>query len=286
MLKRIIYYRGALCSCNYSCHYCPFALKKNSRFELQKDKTELNRFIDWLSQQNNSLSYGIMFTPWGEAMIRKYYQQAFIALSFMPHVHKVCAQTNLSGDVSWLKECCHDSSALWISYHPQEVSFTSFVNKCDWLYQHNISYSVGMVGLKEYLPAMKNLRKALPDDVYLWINAFKDKEDYYQEEDINAMLNIDPLFHLNLNNYECLGQPCDSGQYSFLVGQGGGLYRCHFIKHSIGNLYKDKLVDILKSKPCPNKLCECYLGYMHLKQNDLYTLFGERFLERIPINIQ
>lgn len=283
MLKRTLYYRGRLSSCNYSCNYCPFALKKNSRIELNQDKSELNRFVDWVSEQKEAVLYNVMFTPWGEALIRDCYKQAFVKLSHLPHVYRVCSQTNLSCDVTWLKAACRESSALWVSYHPEEVDFDAFLKKCKWLYQNNIIYSVGMVGLKEYIPILKQLRKKLPVDVYLWVNAFKEQSDYYLQEDIEALLAIDPLFNINHRNYDSYGLQCRTGNTSFLVGEKGELNRCHFVKQPMGNLYDDNLCDILKKELCPNQVCECYLGYVHLNQKNINLLYGDRVLERIPV---
>jgi L-lysine 2,3-aminomutase len=82
-----ILYRGPLSSCNYACHYCPFAKAKESRESLKRDKQALSRLGDWVRGQEQPI--GILFTPWGEALIRRWYQKAIIDLSLMPHVEKV-----------------------------------------------------------------------------------------------------------------------------------------------------------------------------------------------------
>ncbi len=89
-----ILYRGPLESCNYDCKYCPFAKKKNTREELRYDAACLEKFVAWVTQQNRDIS--ILFTPWGEALIRRYYQTALVQLSRLVNVKKVAIQTNLS----------------------------------------------------------------------------------------------------------------------------------------------------------------------------------------------
>lgn len=281
VLKRILYYRGSLSCCNYSCGYCPFALKKNNRSELMRDKQELDNFVDWLTEQKEETSYGVMFTPWGEAMIRRYYQESFIKLSHLPNIHKVCAQTNLSGSLSWLKEVCQETSALWVSFHPGEVLFDDFIKKCEWLFEHHIAFSVGIVGIKESFSVMKKLRNSLPEQVYLWVNAYKEQENYYSKDMIDFITGIDPLFKTNLNDYSSYGQSCETGKQSFLIEGSGEVSRCHFVKERIGNIYKNDLNSMLVASTCPNKMCECYLGYIHLKSLNLKLLYGDSFIERI-----
>ena len=40
-------------------------------------------------------------------------------------------------------------------------------------------FSVGVVGLKEHFGEIEALRRELPPDVYLWVNAYKREPDYY-----------------------------------------------------------------------------------------------------------
>src|SRR5207248_654883 len=90
-----ILYRGPLSSCNYACDYCPFAKHTETVDELAHDRACLERFVAWVGSRSRD-SIGVLFTPWGEALVRKWYQTALAALTHMPHVTKAVIQTNLS----------------------------------------------------------------------------------------------------------------------------------------------------------------------------------------------
>ena len=51
-----VLYRGPLASCNYACAYCPFAKKKDSRQDLQRDARGLERFVDWVAGRSTPTS--------------------------------------------------------------------------------------------------------------------------------------------------------------------------------------------------------------------------------------
>src|SRR5689334_10008044 len=107
-----ILYRGVLSSCNYDCPYCPFAKRKDTRATMATDKQQVERFVAFVQQQQN-ITFKIFFTPWGEGLIRKHYQQAMIQLSNMNNVEKVAIQTNLSCSLTWLQKANKDKIALW-----------------------------------------------------------------------------------------------------------------------------------------------------------------------------
>lgn len=275
-----ILYRGSLSSCNYACTYCPFAKTKNTRQELAQDAQELQRFVRWVANRKESI--GILFTPWGEALIRKHYQEAIIQLSHLPNVHKVAIQTNISCSTSWLKRANKKTLALWTTFHPSQISLEKFVKKCQELDALGIRYSVGFVGFKEDFKILETLRKQLSPSVYLWVNAYKRVANYYTESDIQFIENIDPLFRYNTKYHPSLGKACKAGHSTFSVDGDGNMQRCHFIKKVIGNIYKPDFEMVLKPKPCSNKTCGCHIGYVHLEELNLYKTYGEGLLERIP----
>src|SRR5262245_40999388 len=88
-----ILYRGPLSSCNYECGYCPFAKTRNTRAELKHDERCLQRFSNWVRGRPEEI--GILFTPWGEALVHGYYQNTLCNLSHLPNVRRVAIQTNL-----------------------------------------------------------------------------------------------------------------------------------------------------------------------------------------------
>src|SRR4051812_22159940 len=112
----LILYRGALSSCNYGCGYCPFAKRSETKAELSRDRMGLQRFVDWVARQRDC-EVSVFFTPWGEALIRPWYQEALVRLSTLPRVRKAAIQTNLSCSLDWLGGCDLKKLGLWCSYH-------------------------------------------------------------------------------------------------------------------------------------------------------------------------
>ena len=275
-----ILYRGSLSSCNYSCDYCPFAKTANTREELLQDATEVDRFVDWVSEQKRSI--GVLFTPWGEALVHGYYRRALVRLSQMPHVQRVALQTNLSCGLNELSTACRETLAFWATFHPTQISLDRFVSRCRQLDTLGLRYSVGAVGLREHFEDISTLRRLLPPDVYVWINAFKREPDYYREEDLFFLREIDPYFDLNRAYYASEGKPCLAGQTSFTVDGQGNVQRCHFVDGRIGNIYRDDIFSLLRPRRCPAATCGCHIGYVHRPELKLYQLFGDNVLERIP----
>jgi len=270
-----ILYRGPLSSCNYACRYCPFAKAKESRESLKRDKQALSRFVEWVRGQTVE-PIGILFTPWGEALIRRWYQKAIIDLSLMAHVKKVAIQTNLSCRLDWLEGCDKSKVALWTTFHPSFVARSRFMAQCQTLDQQGIVYSVGMVGLKEHINEIALLRRELRPEVYLWLNAYQEIQDYYTQAEREYLKSIDPLF--NATPHQSKGRRCQTGETVVTIDGDGDVRRCHFVKELIGNIYSGDMV--LKPRLCPNQFCDCHIGYVHLDDLGLYEVFGEGLLER------
>ena len=77
-MKLSILYRGPLSSCNYGCEYCPFAKHHETAAELARDRRALERFIDWVAARAHGDRIAILFTPWGEALVRRWYRDALV----------------------------------------------------------------------------------------------------------------------------------------------------------------------------------------------------------------
>lgn len=278
-----ILYRGVLSGCNYDCNYCPFAKTVDSRETLQQDATDLNRFVDWVESRRESI--GILFTPWGEGLIRRHYQQAMIRLSHLPQVRKVAIQTNLSGSLGWADRADRSKLALWATFHPSQTDRDSFLAQCRKLDQMGIRYSVGMVGMREDLDEIEAMRAELPAHIYLWVNAYKRERPYYSEPEIARIRSVDRLFDFNNVRHPSLGKACRAGETSFSVDGSGKLYRCHFIRPEIGNIYAEDFEEALRPRLCSNVDCGCYIGYVNLEELRMEELFGDGILERIPLTL-
>jgi sulfatase maturation enzyme AslB (radical SAM superfamily) len=282
-LELSILYRGSLSSCNYGCEYCPFAKRSNTAAELAQDQAELDRLVAWVSERDPADNLGILFTPWGEALIHGYYQQAIVRLSHLPQVRKVAIQTNLAGGLDWVPDCNLESMALWTTFHPGEVEIDRFLAQCRALDKYRAKYSVGIVGLKEHQGDALQLRQSLDPVVYLWVNAYKRQVGYYDAAEVDLFTQIDPLFAMNNQVYDTLGKPCNTGHTVVSVDGDGTMRRCHFVPEIIGNVYDPSFQEFLFPRTCQNQVCRCHIGYVHLPELNSKQVYGDGILERIPV---
>lgn len=276
-----ILYRGPLSSCNYDCHYCPFAKHYETPAELAVDRKSLERFTNWVATRTDD-SISILFTPWGEALTRRWYRESMTELSKLPHLSKVAIQTNLTCSLNWLAEVNKEKLALWCTWHPSQIERKRFVARCHQLDELEIRYSVGVVGLKENYEGAVALRSELSPHVYFWVNAFKQQPNYYSPEELAAWHEIDPHFLVNTERHPSEGKACRTGETVISVDGDGDIRRCHFIKDVIGNIYTSDLSDVLKPRLCTNATCGCHIGYIHLEELGQSEVYGDGLLERIP----
>ena len=275
-----ILYRGPLSSCNYGCPYCPFAKHTETAAEHEHDRLALERFVAWVQAQPFRAS--VFFTPWGEALVRPRYQQALTTLSRAPNVEQVAIQSNLSGSLAWTGEAERSKLGLWATFHPGEVTPERFLARTGELDRAGVRYSVGMVGKKSHLSAIEAMRVALPEHVYLWVNAYKVGEGYYTAEDLARLSAVDPLFELNTKPYRTRGQGCSAGETVISVDGDGTARRCHFIERPLGNIYEQDVRELLRPRVCSRSGCECHIGYVHLPALKAGEVFGDGLLARIP----
>lgn len=281
-MKLSILYRGPLSSCNYECGYCPFAKRRETTAELAADRQALSRLVARIAERGDH-RFSILFTPWGEALVRPWYRQALLELAGLDHVDKVAIQTNLSGPLDWLADGRLERLAFWATYHPSQIDRRRFLAQCRKLDQLGVRYSVGMVGMQEHVAEIEALRRELPSHVYLWINAFKQADGYYSPDDARFLESIDPLFPINNTRHASLGQACWAGENVIAVDGGGTMRRCHFIAEPIGNFYEPGFERALRPRLCTNATCGCHIGYVHLKHLHLDVVFGDGILERVPV---
>jgi MoaA/NifB/PqqE/SkfB family radical SAM enzyme len=275
-------YRGTLESCNYDCGYCPFAKRTDSPARLARDADEVARFVDWVGRQQRPMS--VLFTPWGEALVRRHYRDAMTALSHMPHVRKVALQTNLSGPLGWLADTSREKVGLWCTYHPDQTSLARFLERCSRLDGLGVEFSVGVVAMREHFDAIRALRAALPAHRYIWLNAYDRRgPGYYLPEDLAWLDAIDPWFAFNRKPVPSRGKACRAGSEVLSVDGDGELRRCHFLPERVGNLYADVLDDVLQERSCPRCKCDCFIGYAHRRDLPFHDAFGDGVLARIPV---
>lgn len=275
-----VLYRGQLSSCNYSCSYCPFAKRMESKSRLEKDRSGLADFATWIAAQTQH-RWKVLFTPWGEALVRRWYRATIAELTHYEHLDTVAVQTNLSCSLNWLRDCRVDRLALWATYHPSEVTADTFLNQVQRLRTAGARVSVGMVGVPDSLAEARSMRQQLPPDVYLWINAQQPRRRPYTPDELAGFTSIDPQFALTARRQPSLGGPCRTGEVSFTVDGTGSMRRCHFVNDIIGSIHDSSWEESLRPRPCPNRFCDCFLGKAQLQAEDLFPFFGESILERI-----
>lgn len=282
-MKLTVLYRGPLSGCNFGCEYCPFGKWKQSEEELERDRAQLERFLGWVEARTD-LRLSVFFTPWGEALIWPWYQEALARLTHLEHVERAAVQTNLSCTLDWVQRCRVEKLGIWATYHPEWMKRRRFVAQCEKLSSLGVRHSAGMVGFRRFADEAEALRRELPQDTYLWINAVKDgKEETYGPEDVERFARIDPLFPVNNTHHPSLGRACRAGQSVISVDGHGTARRCHFIKEDLGNIYEPGFDAVLKPRPCSKDTCGCHIGYVHLEYLELDRVFGSGILERVPV---
>ena len=185
--------------------------------------------------------------------------------------------------LDWVSAADPQRLALWCTYHPSQADRQEFLAHCQQLMELGISFSVGMVGLRQQFDEIEALRDELPAHIYLWINAYQDVKNYYQDEEIERLTAVDPLFPLNLYPHASRNERCRAGESVISVDGEGQVRRCHFISQVIGNIYDPGFPACLQPRPCSAESCNCHIGYVHLNRLNLYELFGPHVLERIPL---
>jgi MoaA/NifB/PqqE/SkfB family radical SAM enzyme len=280
-MRLSLLYRGRLSSCNYDCPYCPFAKTYDSRQALRRDAEDLERFVAWAERQPHELS--ILFTPWGEGLVRRHYREAMVRLSHLPRLRRVAIQTNLCVGLRWLEQADLSRLALWCTYHPSQVGRAAFLARCRELSRRGVRHSIGMVGRREDLDEIEALRRELPPDTPMWVNAFDPRPpDYYAPADIARLEAIDPHFRYNLAPAPSFGAPCLTGENVLSVDGDGQVRRCHFVDEPLGNLYDGSFAAHLRARACPNARCDCYIGYAHRPDLPFQRDYADGVLERIP----
>lgn len=276
-----ILYRGPLASCDYDCPYCPFAKRRDSREQLRADREALERFAAWATAAGEAGDrLKILFTPWGEGLVRSWYRRTLVDLSRLPHVERVAIQTNLSCRTEWTAEADPETLALWCTYHPGQTPYDRFLGKCRDLAGRGVRFSVGVVGLPGHLADARRLRADLPPQVYLWVNAADGHT--YTDAEAEVWTDLDPLFPYSRHPHRSAGLPCRTGSSVVSVDGEGTVRRCHFVRAELGNLYDGSFRAALRPRACPLAVCDCHIGYVHLESLPLYDVFAGGVLERVP----
>lgn len=280
----LVLFRTRLEWCNYTCHYCPWNANevRVPATAFHEDQERLTRVLDRVAELPRPVEFFI--TPKAEYLVLPYWREAVRRLLSMPQVRRVTVQTNLAWDVAaFLPTVEARKLALWTTYHPTEADVEPLHAKWALLREAGVAFSVGVVGTRENLDAVDELRRRLPPDVYLWVNAYKREGDYYTPAERGRVRAVDPLFDLNDRVYPSRGKPCTAGSHAVYLDDEGDLRRCFFVGAVIGNLFRDGWATLPAPAACPVATCHCYVGHMHAVELDFRGVYGGNVAARIPL---
>lgn len=284
MKGHMILYRGSLKSCNYHCSYCPFSKRRISSHELTRDQEQWKDFARILEKRAKTLGIrALMVTPYGEALIHPWYIEGFAQISRMEEMDAVGAQTNLSFPVKEAVAAFKEKGGvtgklrIWATFHPEMTEVSQFADGCRQLEEAGISFCAGAVGVPENLELLRKMRKALPEDTYLWINRMDGLGRSYTLEEKKAFEEIDPYFFREL-----LPVPGDSDKCGgrLLVEGNGRLHTCN-ISPVMEERWRESL-NVIPKPMCSKRRCTCYLAYGGREELISQMLFGPYPLFRIP----
>lgn len=303
-MKRQWFYRGSLRSCNYSCSYCPFSKERGGQGELIKDRAAWFQFVNFIDSHSD-FEGAVQIVPYGEALIHPHYWKGMAVLSKNPKIDAVGGQSNFSFPVEQMI-CCYlenggktDKLRLWGTFHPEMVTVEDFVSQCVSLSEHNISYCAGAVGNPKNLKEFSQLRRSLPESVYVWINKMDGLGRSYTETEKKAFTEIDPYFEMELKHHRADPSKCSG---SCFVEADGTMRRCNLCRQSLGNLYSaphsnhgPETPDSAPHRPeksdqappntvCSRKECSCYLAYCN-QQEESMASFEPYPAFRIPARL-
>ena len=285
-MSLLVLFRTRLEWCNYTCHYCPWnaTLNRVPADAFAQDRARLDRIVARVAELPRPVEFFI--TPKAEYLVLPYWRDAVARLLALPHVERVTVQTNLSFDLaSWLPAIDASKLALWTTYHPTEVDgpgLQTLHAKWRLLREQRVPFSVGIVGTRANLAEMERLRRELPADVYLWVNAYKREANYYTSEELQRIRGVDRLFDLNNQHFPSRGRPCSAGQRAVYLDDEGDLRRCFFVGDVLGNLFTGGWRTLDEPAACPVETCHCYVGHMHIVELGFRGIYGKNLAARIP----
>lgn len=279
MRSLALLWRGPLRSCNFACPNCPFTKRRPARKTLAADRQALEAFVRFVAAAK-AWSLEILFAPHGEALVWPWYRDTLARLSHLPQVRRVAIQTNGSAPIDFIARANLERLALCIAWHPTEIPRAAFVARVQKLHRAGARLSVGAVAVPAQLDEVEALRRELPAELPMWLNAEKPPRRYGAETAVRFAA-IDPLFPLDARPPPSRDRPCAAGETALFIDGRGAIRRCPFVARVLGNLYTDDLSAILAARPCPRVRCDCYIGYCHRPELGLREVFGEDLLGRI-----
>lgn len=279
MRGRMVLYRGSLKSCNYHCSYCPFSKHRMTEGELDKDRRQWESFVQSYGKYDGAAGIrALMLVPYGEALLHPWYWKGLACISSLSETEAVGAQTNLSFSIKESLALYQRSGGkieklrLWATFHPEMVTVSEFAARCRMLYEAGVTLCAGAVGIPEHIDLLRQLRRELPEQVYLWINRMDGMQREYTPQEVQDFFHIDPYFLREMLPHKADAVQCRGRLF---VEGSGNVRLCN-----ISRAGRRSAEDL--SLKCSRKRCTCYLAYGG--RNDLMNqvLFGPYPLFRIP----
>ena len=252
--------------------------------ELEKDKKQWFSFVEGYRKRAESLGIrALMVVPYGEAMIHTWYWEGLAQISGLPETDAVGVQTNLSFPVKKFLETFAmaggkmEKIRLWATFHPEMTDVEEFAGRCRELGNAGVTLCAGAVGVPENIELLRRLRKELPEEIYLWINAMDGLGRPYTPQEQKAFRELDPYFIREL-----VPVPADVSMCRdrlFVEGDG----RVHICNISrVQNESWEEISFPWEKGICGRKRCSCYLAYGGREDFMNRILFGPYPLFRIP----
>lgn len=300
MGKRTVLYRGILKSCNYRCSYCPLSKHPASKRELLKDRSRWEEFVCSLEEKQKALQIeAVMVAPYGEALIHGWYREGLARITRIPGIEAAGIQTNLSIGAKKLLEdfTCQGGKTeklrIWATFHPEMAEIEEFSQNVKSLSQAGIRICAGAVGDPAHLELLKKLKKTLPKEVYLWINAMDGLKRPYSPEEIREWEEIDPGFLRELITPPANKELCRDR----LFVEGDGRLRTCNISPVLDKSWRELCTEAeafmsageeisLPEPVCARKRCSCYLAYGGRNDFMNQVLFGPYPVFRTPRKIK
>ena len=270
-------YRGSLKSCTYQSSYCPFSKHRRSERELWKDQSQ---WMDLVRRAEERPVRTLMVVPYGEALIHPWYWEGLGRITALPGLQAAGAQTNGSFPVQESLERFRkaggelDKLRLWVTFHPEMVSVRTFAETCTMLREEGVRLCAGAVGVPGNLELLKELRRKLPEDLYLWVNRMDGLRRSYTAEEREAFCAVDPYFERELADVP--PEPDQCRGRLFLEGDGRRK-TCNISRYR-----PDPLEEGYGEPLCKSRRCSCYLAYGGRRNFINQVIFGPWPIFRIP----
>ena len=143
--------------------YCPFAKQHETRGRAARRPRGARRASSAGSAQRPDGTLSVLFTPWGEALIRRWYQQALVAAE-PPAARRQGRDPDEPVLPARLGRDCDRRQArpvVHLSSRADDRGQRSSANAASWT-QRGVRFSVGVVGLHEHIDEIEALRAELP----------------------------------------------------------------------------------------------------------------------------